>query len=43
VSASTVGIILSVVSLVLAAIIFWGGFAEQKRGNDDSAAALTKQ
>jgi len=42
VSASIVGIILSVFSVLCAAVIYWGGFAEQKRGNDDSAAALTK-
>jgi hypothetical protein len=42
VSASVIGIILSVFSLAFAGLIYWGGFVEQKRGNDDSAAALTK-
>jgi hypothetical protein len=37
-----IGIILSVISLGIMAIIIWGAFAEQKRGNADSAAALTK-
>jgi cbb3-type cytochrome oxidase subunit 3 len=42
VSASTVGIILSVFSLAVAAAIIWGAFAEEKRGNADSASALNK-
>jgi hypothetical protein len=43
VSAQAVGIALSIFSLAFAAFIGWGAFFEQKRGNDDSAAALAKR
>jgi hypothetical protein len=43
VSASVIGIILSIASAVFAGFIFWGGFHEQNRGNVDSAAALNKR
>jgi hypothetical protein len=43
VSAQIVGILLSIVSLAITAILIWGALAEQKRGNADAAAALNKR
>jgi len=40
VSASTVGIILSIFSVAVSALIYWGGFQEEKRSIADSKSSL---
>lgn len=42
VSAQTIGIILSIFSVLVSAGIYWGGFVEEKRAAADAEAALTK-
>jgi hypothetical protein len=42
VTASTVGIILAIFSVLCAAGIYWGGFQEEKRASRESAGAPRK-
>jgi hypothetical protein len=42
VSAQTVGIILGIFSGIAAAVIYWGGFAEEKRASAMDQARISK-
>jgi hypothetical protein len=42
VSAQTVGIILSIFSVLCSALIYWGGFKEEQRATADTEAARPK-
>jgi len=37
VSAEVAGILLGIFSVIMSVVIYWGGFAEQKRANADYA------
>jgi hypothetical protein len=42
VSAQTVGILLGIFSGIAAAVIYWGGFAEEKRANALDQTRISK-